>query len=337
MTYQERTRPDAAQSGGILDTEAVDLICPGSVRLDAWLAGALDEVSRAEIQRWIKEGAVLVDGIRVRPGIKPDRGALVRVVRPPASPSPLRPEAIPLKVVYEDADLIVIDKPAGLTVHPGAGVKTGTLVHALLALTGPLSEVGGAQRPGIVHRLDKDTSGLLVVARNDFAHRRLAQQIASKVAGRQYLAIVWGNPEWNHATVKAPIGRDPQHRTRMAVLPENEGGRDSETLLDVEERLGMGAVLRARLTTGRTHQIRVHCAYSNIPVVCDPVYGLHKSRCQAVKDPAVRERLIAIQRQALHACYLSFTHPRTGESLEFRSDPPAGWTEILELMRRAGR
>ncbi|MCA1596208.1 MAG: RluA family pseudouridine synthase [Chloroflexi bacterium] len=313
----------------------IELKSPGGLRLDVLLTQSLPDVSRAEVQRWIKEGAVSVGGRPSRASDRPEAGVAIHVTPPDAAPAAMQAEAIPLQIVYEDDDLLVVDKPAGLTVHPGAGAPSGTLANALLAHCGPLSVIGGQERPGIVHRLDRDTSGLLVVAKNDSAHRSLARQIASKTAGRQYLAIAWGLPAWDHAVVRAPIGRDAHHRTRMAVVAESEGGRAAESLLDVQERLRAGCVLTAALRTGRTHQIRVHCASSGIPLVGDPVYGHHTNLCQVVQDPAVREALLHVKRQALHACFLSFKHPRTAEPREFRSSPPADWQQILELMRRA--
>lgn len=313
----------------------IEITSPGGLRLDVLLTQALPDISRAEAQRWIKEGVVNVGGRPSRASDRPAAGVAIQVSPPDPVPATMQGEAIPLLIVYEDDDLLVIDKPAGLTVHPGAGAPSGTLANALLAHCGALSVVGGQERPGIVHRLDRDTSGLLVAAKNDRTHRSLARQIASKSAGRQYLAIAWGLPAWDHAVVRAPIGRDPHQRTRMAVVPEAEGGRAAESLLDVEERLRVGCVLNAALRTGRTHQIRVHCAASGLPLVGDSVYGNHRNRCQVVKDPAVREALIKVTRQALHACYLSFEHPRTAEFCEFRSSPPPDWQHILELMRLA--
>jgi len=307
---------------------------PGGVRLDQFLTAALHDVSRASVQRWIREGAVLIDGQPARASDKPEPHQTITLDAPQPPPLHLQPEAMPLSIVYEDEDLLVVDKSAGITVHPGAGAHSGTLAHGLLAYTQQLSAIGGDERPGIVHRLDRNTSGLLVVARNNASHRRLQAQIAAKTAGREYVAIAWGSPAWDHAVVRAAIGRDPRHRTRMTIVPEEEGGRSAETSLDVEERLGAGCVLKATLTTGRTHQIRVHCAFSNLPLVGDPVYG-DPQRAGNVRDPRVREELQKIERQALHARYLSFRHPRTNLFMEFRSNPPEDWMAILSLVRRA--
>lgn len=310
----------------------IGLFAPGDIRLDSWLANTLADVSRAEVQRWIRQGAVLVNGKSARASDQPSAGQRVTVHPPLPTPSRLQPEILPLNIVYEDNDLLVVDKQAGMTVHPGAAAHSGTLVHALLAHCGHLSVIGGEERPGIVHRLDKETSGLLVVAKNDITHRALASQIAQKTAGREYLAIAWGSPPWNQATVRAPIGRDPRHRTRMTVLPEEEGGRFAETQLDIQERLSLTFVLRATLSTGRTHQIRVHSAYSGYPLVGDVVYGAASH--PAVTDTALRSALDGLKRQALHACMLSFNHPRSGERLEFRSEPPEDWQAILRLVRQ---
>ena len=317
------------------ELECRQITAPGNVRVDVLLVESIPDVSRALVQKWIAAGVVQVDGELARAGARPRAGQIVTVTPPPLRPLTLEAEPIPLRIVYEDSDLLVVDKCAGMVVHPGAGVHSGTLVNALVFYIGELSSAGGSDRPGIVHRLDKDTSGLLLVARNDFAHRELALQIATRTAGRRYIAIVWGNPPWDHATIQAPIGRDPTHRTRMAVVPEDEGGRPAETLIDVEERMPLACVVRATLRTGRTHQIRAHCAYAGFPIVADPVYGDARRRVQTIRDPAIRDRLSVIHRQALHACDLSFTHPRTGEALTFHSDPPPDWQEILELMRKA--
>ncbi|MDQ2732953.1 MAG: RluA family pseudouridine synthase [Armatimonadota bacterium] len=310
----------------------IELRAPGGLRLDIWLTEALGDVSRAEVQRWIRQGAVLVEGRKVRASDQPAAGQRVTVNPPPPTPSTMQPESLPLTIVYEDEDLLVVDKASGMTVHPGAAAHSGTLVHALLAHCGNLSVIGGEERPGIVHRLDKETSGLLVVAKNDKSHRALASQIAQKTAGREYQAVAWGSPPWNHATVRAPIGRDSHHRTRMTVLPEEEGGRFAETELDVQERLRIAFVLRATLSTGRTHQIRVHCAYSGYPLVGDAVYG--PAQLPAIHDAALRSRLESVKRQALHACMLSFNHPRSGERVEFRREPPEDWQAILRLVRQ---
>ena len=323
-----------AQRSLYQDGPMFELIAPGGVRLDVLLADRLPDVSRAQAQRWIKAGAVTVGGRAARSGDQPLSGETVRVDPPATAAATMLPEKIPLSIIYEDDDLLVVNKPAGLTVHPGAGIASGTLANALLAHCGSLSVIGGAERPGIVHRLDRETSGLLMVAKNDVAHRSLARQVAAKTAGRRYRAIAWGDPGWTHAVIRAPIGRDPHQRTRMAIVPEEEGGRSAETLVDIEERLPHGCVLTAALRTGRTHQIRVHCALSGIPLVGDPVYGAHRNRCQVVSDSRVREALLSLQRQALHAGYLSFDHPRTGKRLEFHVDPPEDWAAILELMRR---
>jgi 23S rRNA pseudouridine1911/1915/1917 synthase len=316
----------------ITPRSAFELEAPGLQRLDAWLAGAVPGVSRAEVQRWIRDGAVQIDGRPCKASEKPVPGARVTVTPPSARPADLQAEPIPLHIIYEDDDLLIVNKAAGMTVHPGSGAWSGTLVNALLAHCGKLSVIGGKERPGIVHRLDKDTSGLLVVAKNDRCHRNLSRQIASRSAHRQYLAIVWGQPRWEHATVVAAIGRDPRHRTRMAAIPEEEGGRPAETLLDVRERLALGCVLEATLKTGRTHQIRVHCALAGFPVVGDPVYGEDWGWIRAVADPAVRAALQTASGQALHAWRLTIEHPRTGEAMEFEAGPPDAWSRVRALM-----
>ncbi|HOF88044.1 MAG TPA: RluA family pseudouridine synthase, partial [Armatimonadota bacterium] len=234
----------------------------------------------------------------------------------------LQPENIPLDIRYQDADLLVINKPAGLVVHPGAGNWTGTLVHALLHHVRDLSGIGGTLRPGIVHRLDKDTSGLLLVAKNDVTHRALAAMIERRAVVREYLALAWGVITEDAFTVDAPIGRHPADRQRMAVR-QAAPARRAVTHVTVRERLPHATAVVARLDTGRTHQIRVHLAHVQHPVVGDPVYGgALAKRGRALLPPAARAAVDALPGQALHACRLTFPHPRTGEMLSLEAEPP---------------
>ena len=276
----------------------------GAPRLDRYLATLLPATSRSQVQRLIEGGHVLVNGKVARPADRLRPGDRLEWELPPTESSRLEPETIALTVIHEDADLLVIDKPAGLVVHPGPGHGAGTLVHALLG-RGPLwSTIGGAERPGIVHRLDRDTSGLLVVARNDETHRSLAEQLASRAMSRTYLAIVVGQVPDERARIEAPIGRDPRHRQRMAVEPSGRSAVSEFRRLQVTAG---HSLLEVTLLTGRTHQVRVHLAYVHHPLLGDPVYG---------------RRSPIIGRPALHASRLAFTHPRTGQPVTFTSPPP---------------
>ncbi len=286
-------------------------------RLDRYLAEELAGLSRSQVKRLVLEGRVKVEGRPARPSAQVRPGERVQVELPPPAPPPRPvPEPIPLRVVYEDQDVAVVDKPAGIAVHPGAGLSRGTLVNALLAAVGTLSTVDPL-RPGIVHRLDKDTSGLLVVAKTDQAHAVLADQIRRRQVERWYLALVRGAPPWDERRVEAPIARHPVHRQRMAVRP---GGREAITDFTVRERLGGYALVEAKLHTGRTHQIRVHAKYMGHPVAGDPVYG--------------RRGELGLARQFLHAWRLAFLHPRSGARLEFRSPLPEDLQEVLDALRR---
>ncbi|HLJ55337.1 MAG TPA: RluA family pseudouridine synthase [Chthonomonadaceae bacterium] len=314
------------------------------MRLDVFAAAELPGATRSEAQRLIElpesAGAgVRVDGRREKPGYRLRAGDLVTASRPPASPSAAQPEAIPLSIVFEDADLIVIDKPRGMVVHPAPGSESGTLVNAVLAHAPDLSGIGGEQRPGIVHRLDKDTGGLIMVAKNDAAHRSLQAQIEARTAVRKYLAIVWGIPSFRTATIDAPIGRHPADRKKMAVVTDpGRTARPARTALEVRETFGGAfALLEATLATGRTHQIRVHCAYIGHPVAGDPVYGGIRKTPSAGFPPARRAAIdhavAALGGQALHAYSLAFDHPRTGERLAFTAPLPPPIQSLLDLLR----
>ena len=310
---------------------------PGQ-RLDAFLAEQAPGYSRARVQQLIKAGAVRVNGAaekasyRVQPG-----DAITLREPPPAAPVGLAAERIPLEIVYQDADLLVINKPVGLVVHPGAGNWSGTLVNALLYAVHDLSGIGGELRPGIVHRLDKDTSGLMLVAKNDIAHRALAEMIARRAVRREYLALAWGPFADDTFTVDAPIGRHPTERQRMAVLADahlSGTRRHAVTHFTVVERLPRAAALEARLDTGRTHQIRVHLHYLGHPVVGDPVYGTRGAKqLLALLSPAARAAVEALPGQALHAHRLAFPHPRTGAHLSFTTPPPPAFLRAWEALR----
>jgi 23S rRNA pseudouridine1911/1915/1917 synthase len=310
------------------------------MRLDRFLSNRLPSLSRTRLQNLIKQGQVTSGGAtiedpkyRVKPG---ERFALT--VPPPAAATP-EAQAMPLNVVYEDDALIVIDKPAGLVVHPGAGNIDRTLVNALLAHCGAsLSCIGGVERPGIVHRLDKDTSGLLVVAKTDQAHRSLAAAFAdhgrSGSLTRAYLALVWGAPTRPHGTIDAAIGRHPASRTKMAVLKTK--GRAAITHYEVLATFGrdlkqgpIASLIECRLETGRTHQVRVHLAHIGHPVIGDPLYSQGFKTKIALLPETLRGQLARLHRQALHATRLGFAHPLTGTLLEFNSPLPRDLAEIV--------
>jgi 23S rRNA pseudouridine1911/1915/1917 synthase len=324
-----------------------ELILPpetGPDRLDRALAQAWPDLSRSRLQALIRDGRVVVNGTAATdPKQKVGAGAAIALDLPLTAPAEPRGEAIALSVVYEDDDLVVIDKPAGLVVHPAAGHDSGTLVNALIAHCGDsLSGIGGVKRPGIVHRLDKDTSGLLVVAKNDRAHQSLAAQFADHgrtgPLERAYLALVWGAPMRSHGSVEAPLGRSSHNREKMAVVPADRG-RYAITRYAVEETLPAGAkepvacLIRCELETGRTHQIRVHMANLGHPLLGDGLYGAGFRTKANRLTQAQQEALRALNRQALHAAVLGFEHPATGESLRFEGPLPADMAALLEALR----
>jgi len=325
----------------------------GGARLDRVLAAHVAELSRTRLKALVEAGAVAVDGRTIRdPGHRVKSGAAVVVDVPAPAPAKPEAEAIPLSVVYEDADIIVIDKPKGLVVHPAAGHWTGTLVNALVAHCGnSLSGVGGERRPGIVHRLDKDTTGLMVVAKNDRAHRALAAQFAGhgRDGGpfeRGYLAVVWGAPDRPRGTIDRPIDRHRIARDRMAV---RETGREAVTHWELLERYGgqqaarrgqraarfggpVASLLACRLETGRTHQIRVHLAAIGHPLLGDSVYGPgFRTKAALLPSPA-KAALEDLGRQALHAHMLVIEHPTNGKIMRFRSELPADVSRLRDML-----
>jgi 23S rRNA pseudouridine1911/1915/1917 synthase len=302
-------------------------------RLDAWLARRLPSLSRARLQALIAEGHVRLDDARPRPSARLHAGQVAVVHVPAPAPAEPQPEDIPIAVVHEDPHLVVVNKPAGLVVHPGAGTTRGTLVNALLRHVRDLSGVGGVLRPGIVHRLDRGTSGLLVVAKDDETHRALVRQFAGRTVEKEYLALVLGAPARAAGEVDAPIGRDPVHRQKMSVRAPR--GREARTSWRVEERFDGAALLRVRLHTGRTHQIRVHLASIGHPVAGDAVYG--GTRPPSSRRAAARDTLLSLERPALHATRLALTHPATGERLVFEAPLPPDLEAVLERLRAAAR
>ena len=314
-------------------------------RLDRLLAQRLAALSRTRLKALILDGAVTIGGRTILdPGHRVNAGEKIEVtVPPPEEPEP-KPENIPLNIVYEDDQLIVIDKPSGLVVHPAAGHPTGTLVNALIAHCGDsLSGIGGVKRPGIVHRLDKDTTGLMVVAKTDRAHQALSEQFADHgrtgPLQRGYLALVWGAPDRPKGTIDAPIDRHPHARDKMAVRP---GGREAITHWQVLERFPgldkkpLASLIECRLETGRTHQIRVHLAHLGHPLIGDSTYGPGFRTKAALLAQAAREALQDLGRQALHAYLLGFEHPISGEELVFRSELPADLARLRSALSDHG-
>ncbi|HXU11705.1 MAG TPA: RluA family pseudouridine synthase [Candidatus Binatia bacterium] len=298
-------------------------------RLDRTLAERLPGESRASLQRLMRGGRIRVAGRPARPSDKVRGGERVEIDRPAPEPSPLAAENLPLAVLHEDADLLVIDKPPGQTVHPGAGARGGTVVNALLHHCRDLSGIGGVERPGIVHRLDKDTSGVLVVAKNDLAHRALAAQFKAREVDKTYEALVWGRPRASQGIVDSAIGRHPTVRTRMAVRPD---GRASRTAYRVVYTRGPVSFLEIRPETGRTHQIRVHLASLGLPIVGDRLYGGRKDLTRT--GPPFGEILRTFAGLALHARRLAFTHPRSGERLAFEAPRPRELQDLLDRIER---
>jgi 23S rRNA pseudouridine1911/1915/1917 synthase len=316
----------------------------GSTRLDRVLATRLAELSRSRLKALILAGKVAVQNVPIRdPAYHVGHGDTIIIDVPePAAPEPVA-ENIALAIVYEDDDIIVIDKPKGLVVHPAAGHETGTLVNALIAHCGAsLSGIGGVRRPGIVHRLDKDTSGLLVVAKNDAAHQSLSAQFADHgrtgALRRSYLAFVWGVPNRQRGTIIAPIDRHAHAREKMAV---REGGREAVTHWEILESFvgkdgkPVAALLACQLETGRTHQIRVHLAHIGHPLMGDAVYGPHFKTKASHLGAESQTALAALDRQALHAYLLALEHPKTGEILAWNSDLPADLGYLRDRLRAA--
>ena len=312
---------DAESNGLYLAVSAEDK----GTRLDQFVATNAD-LTRSAAARLIEDGAVTVNGKAVAKNYKVNQNDAIEIILPEPEAAEAIPENIPLDIVYEDDDIIVVNKPVGMVVHPAAGNPTGTLVNALLYHCGEsLSGVGGVIRPGIVHRIDKDTSGLLAVAKNDLAHTVLASQLKDHSMARTYEAIVCGSFKEDSGTVDAPIGRHPVDRKRMAVL--RDGGREAVTHWEVIARYGQYTHLRCRLETGRTHQIRVHMAAKGHPLLGDEVYG-------GASTPFGARHKSLICGQTLHACELHLTHPTTGERMHFTAPEPPEMTKLLEILSR---
>jgi 23S rRNA pseudouridine1911/1915/1917 synthase len=292
-------------------------------RLDRWLSAQLSDLSRARVQKLIDQGCVTVNHAPcTAKKYVVNQGDRIQITIPAAEPLELLAEAIPLDVLYEDDHLLILNKASGMVVHPAPGHPNGTLVNALLAHCPNLPGIGGVMRPGIVHRLDKDTSGAIAVAKTDRALQHLQAQFKAKTARRQYLAIVHGSPNVAQGTVNQPIGRHPGDRQKMGIVSEEKGGRVAITHWFVEERLGNYSLMRFELETGRTHQIRVHAAFLGYPVVGDPVYS--SNRTIGVK----------LDGQALHAYKLRLQHPISGDWIDAIAPLPERFTTLLEVLRR---
>jgi 23S rRNA pseudouridine1911/1915/1917 synthase len=298
-----------------------------AARLDAYLAAQIDDWSRARIQRLIEDGEVLVNGRAVKSSYKLRAGDCLEVELAQPIRATFSPEPIPLELVYEDEELVVVNKPAGLVVHPGAGVASGTLANALAYHFEQLSGRAGAMRPGIVHRLDKDTSGLIVVAKTEDAHEKLADQFRDREIFKSYVALTHGRFTEDAGRVEQPLARDPRHRTRMAVV---RGGRTALSLYRVRRRFDRFTLLDVEIKTGRTHQIRVHLQWLKHPVVGDETYG--GGRDKTIPDVRVRAAISKLGRIFLHAEKLGFRHPRTLEAMSFNAPLPAELNELLDIL-----
>ena len=299
----------------IVDFEETDLDLP-EIRVDKYLVEVCEDLSRTEIQEYFELKLVTVNKKIVKPSFKVKNGDVIDIESKPDEPIDMLQENIKLDIVYEDEDVIVVNKPSGMVVHPAAGHTHGTLVNALLYHCNSLSNIGGDVRAGIVHRIDKDTSGLLVACKNNMAHKSLSEQLKEKTTTRKYIAIVTGSISHNLGKINAPIGRDPDNRQKMAVV---ENGKSAVTHFRVLDRFKNYTLLELELETGRTHQIRVHMAYIGHPVLNDPLYGTKKQTTPFG--------------QYLHAKTLGFKHPRTGEYMEFDSELPQEFVEKIEELK----
>ncbi|HHS13782.1 MAG TPA: RluA family pseudouridine synthase [bacterium] len=321
-----------------MEKQIIKITVPGGKRkerLDIFLTREIRDISRSRIQKLIHEGMVLINGDPVKAGHPVEPGTEICITLPMSPPHKLEPEAIPLTIVHEDEYLLVIDKPAGMVVHPAYGHRSGTLVHALLHHTKTLSAVNTPERPGIVHRLDKDTSGLLVVAKNDSIHHRLSLQFSEKTTERLYTAFIWGHLKSKEGKIETHLARSSRDRKKVEV---SNRGRKAVTLYRVEEKYPLTSRITLRLLTGRTHQIRVHMAYLGHPVLGDPVYGGRGARLGGLnhKNMALAQELLQIMnRQALHARVLGFKHPVAEKFMRFESEPPEDMRMLMERLSTA--
>jgi len=297
------------------------------MRLDQFIASQLPDESRSQIQNWIRKGCATVGGANVKTGYKTRTGDAVALEIPWTPPPQPFPEEIPLDVIYEDADIAVINKPAGMACHAGAGLQSGTLVNALLCRMGPIN-AGDPERPGIVHRLDKFTSGVIITAKNNFSHRRLSRQFKSREIIKEYIALVYGVPTPPAGIIDLAIGRDPNNRKKMSVRARRR--RDAVTHYTVKENCGFAALLDVRIETGRTHQIRVHMAAKGHPVIGDFLYGGNRVKNLPVSIAKIVETM---RRPFLHSSRVEFTHPRSGERLIFQAPLPEELQNLIGAFR----
>jgi 23S rRNA pseudouridine1911/1915/1917 synthase len=300
-------------------------------RLDVFICRQAPELTRSAVQRLLETGHILVNDAPAKSSLKLKGGERITITIPPPLPAVPVAEQIPLTILHEDSDLVVVSKPAGMTVHPGAGNATGTLVNALLGHCQDLSGIGGEIRPGIVHRIDKDTSGVLVVAKNDRAHQSLAHQFKEHSIKRVYLALVYGSPKEDKGRIESAIGRHPVDRKRMSGTARH--GKRAVTHWKVVGRYGAVSAVELRLETGRTHQIRVHLSEAGFPLLGDGVYG-SSGRLTGLKDLALRALIRTLNRQALHARTLGFIHPASGQYLEFSTPIPEDMQNIIDHLEQ---
>lgn len=303
-------------------------------RADRFLAARIGTLSRTRVKSLIEAGQVWRDGSALTAPAEPVRaGAAYTLILPAPRPAAPEPQTIPFPILFEDADILVLDKPAGLVVHPAPGNEDGTLVNAVLAHCGDsLAGIGGERRPGIVHRLDKDTSGVMVVAKTEAAMASLSAAFAARDLERAYLALCWGLPAPAHGEIEGAIGRDPRERKRMAVRPEGQGRPALTRYRTMRAYHGSVALLECQLATGRTHQIRVHLAAQGHPILGDPVYLRRAPALTRGLPKPLAAQLLAFPRQALHAARLAFTHPRTGDKLAFETPPPPDMQALLDAL-----
>ncbi len=309
-----------------------------SRRIDAYLHGRFSDYSRSVLQKVIDARAVEVNGQPIKASYKVQLGDVIRIWLPELDDRTPQAEDIPLSVVYEDDAIAVIDKPPGLVVHPAKGHHTGTLINALVFHFERLSTGTGSTRPGLVHRLDRDTSGLILIAKDDLAHAAAARQFEERTVDKQYLALVYGEPGRDSDYIEKPIGPHPTHREKMAIRRSEDDGKEAKTFYEVIERFRGFSLLRVKLFTGRTHQIRVHLAHIGHPIVADKLYSGrdHLTVGDVIGPSAADAERVLLDRQALHAQTLRIDHPTTGQPLEFRSDPPADMAGVLEALRGTG-
>ncbi len=299
-------------------------------RLDIFLTQNDQTLSRSQVKRAIEDGDVLVNRLAPKPGLRLKEGDVIQLNPKPAKEAVAAPQEIPLNIIYEDAAIIVVNKEAGMVVHPAPGNYDHTLVNALLFHCHDLSGIGGVLRPGIVHRLDKGTSGLIVAAKSDAAHRSLAAQFKNHEVEKTYCALVWGDIKGDRGEIIMPVGRHPGDRKKMST--KSKRGRNAITYWKVKERYGIATLLDVQIKTGRTHQIRVHLSDRGYPVVGDAVYG-NTSKIRTVTDAALKAQFKTLNRQALHAARLSFTHPQSGERVVFEAEMPDDMASLCTQLR----